>query len=124
MKYYQYFDLFLNVEDDLLAYIQQLEYSKKSRHIYSPRLALLLLQTCPIIESFMVRVATVSERVRAHEIYDWKFNWKIWKKKKYEDKVAEKNTARSIETFAKFAYVFEVTFKMIKSTVKRSREFT
>jgi len=118
MEYYQYFELFLNIEDDLLAYIRQLEYSEKSRNIYSPRLALLLLQTCPVIESYMVRLATGSNTVEAHEIYSWKFNWKIWEKEKAGEKVKEKDGIRSISRFPKFAYVCEKVFKISEKWVR------
>jgi len=118
VEYYQYFELFLNIEDDLLAYIRQLEYSDKSRYIYSPRLALLLLQTCPVIESYMVRIATKSKIVQTHGIYNWKFNWKIWERQKHEEKVKEKDGIRSIRNFAKFAYVSEKVFDISKKSVR------
>lgn len=118
MEYYQYFELFLNIEEDLLAYIRQLEYSEKSRYIYSPRLALLLLQTCPVIESYMVRLATKSKTVQVHEIYNWKFNWKIWEKEKGKEKVKEQDGIRSIKNFPKFAYVCEKVFKISEKSVR------
>ncbi len=118
MEYYQYFELFLNIEDDLLSYIRQLEYSEKSRGIYSPRLALLLLQTGPVIESYMVRLATKSKTVQDHEIYNWKYNWKIWDKAKLQENVKLKDKLRSISTFAKFAYVCEKVFHISRKSVK------
>ena len=110
MEYHRYFELFLNIEDDLLSYIRQLEYSEKSRSIYSPRLALLLLQTCPIIESYMVRLANHSDTVKKHDIYDWEYNWRIWDRKKKEKKVKERDGIRSIYNFPKFSYVCEKVF--------------
>jgi hypothetical protein len=118
MKYHKYFELFLNIEDDLLSYIRQLEYSDKSRNIYSPRLALLLLQVCPVIESYMVRLATHSNIVKKHEIYNWKYNWRIWDKEKTEKKVKEQNGIRSINKFPKFSYVCEKVFKISEKKVK------
>jgi hypothetical protein len=116
MEYYKYFELFLNIEDDLLAYIRQLEYSNKSRNIYSPRLSLLLLQTCPVIESYMVRVATQSEIVQNHEIYNWEYSWKIWDSNK--DEIKEKDGVRGIATFPKFAYVCEKVFHLSEKSTK------
>jgi len=110
MDYVEYFLTFLNIEDDLLSFIKNLEYTKESSRIHSPRLSLLLLQTCPVIESYMVKLATQSKKVISSDLYSWKLNWKLWEKKKNERKVKEKNGIRSITGFPKFSYVCETVF--------------
>lgn len=110
MDYVEYFLIFLNIEEDLLSFIKNLEYTKESSRIHSPRLSLLLLQTCPVIESYMVKLATQSKKVMSSDLYNWKLNWKLWEKEKKERKVKEKDGIRSISGFPKLAYVCETVF--------------
>jgi len=94
MQYYRYFELFLNIEDQLCDYIGQLEYSDKSKNIYTPKISLLLLQACPIIESYMVQLCTSSQIVQSHDLYTWEYNWKLWESDK--QRIKEKYGKRSI----------------------------
>ena len=113
--YHQYFNLLLEVEDELVSRIRQLEYSEKSRTVYSSKLSLLLLQTCPIIESYMAYLATESDDVRNHPLYNWEYNWKLWESNKEIVKV--KNGLREIQKFPKFSYVSEKVFSLSSLSV-------
>ncbi len=105
MKYYRYFELFLNIEDQLCDYISQLEYSERSKNILTPKISLLLLQACPIIESYMVQLCTTSNNVKNHELYDWEYNWKLWE---HNNKgIKTKGGKRLISNFPKFSYIIE-----------------
>ena len=112
MKYYEYFQIFLNIENNLSNYMQTIEYSNKSKTIYTINQSLLLLQTCPIIESFMIDLSIDATTVINHPLYNWKFNWKLYKKKEKENTLKLKDNKRLIESFPKFAYVCEEVFKL------------
>ena len=73
----EYFEIFLNIEEQLLEYSKHIEYSNKTKNIVTYRIALLLLQTCPIIESYMVNLCINSNIVKKHLLYNWKYNWKL-----------------------------------------------
>lgn len=108
MEYYRYFDLFLSIEDELAGYMRQLQFSSKTESLYSPRISLLLLQTCPVIESYMVQLSTRSIHVKKHPLYDWEGASSLWKSEK--GKIDEGEGFRSISNFPKFAYVVEKVF--------------
>lgn len=108
MEYYRYFDLFLNIEEELASYMRQLQFSSKTESLYSPKISLLLLQTCPVIESLMVQLSTKSKKVLNHPIYNWDGAPSLWQSSKGE--IKEKNGIRSIGNFPKFAYVVEKVF--------------
>lgn len=110
MKYYRYFELFLNIEDDLADYMGQLQFSNKTEKFYSPKISLLLLQTCPVIESYMVQLSTKSKSVGQHPLHSWEHADKLWKIKKGNNK--ELKESRSISTFPKFSYVTEKVFEL------------
>lgn len=110
MEYYRYFDLFLSIEDELAGYMRQLQFSSKTESLYSPRISLLLLQTCPVIESYMVQLSTKSTHVKKHPLYDWEGANKLWQSD--QGKIKEKAGSRSIRDFPKFAYVNEKVFSL------------
>ncbi|MER2513901.1 MAG: hypothetical protein ABTQ25_16015 [Nitrosomonas ureae] len=110
MEYYRYFDLFLSIEDELAGYMRQLQFSSKTESLYSPRILLLLLQTCPVIESYMVQISTRSIHVKKHPLYDWEGANKLWQSD--QGKIKEKAGSRSISNFPKFAYVVEKVFRL------------
>lgn len=108
MEYYRYFDLFLSIEDELAGYMRQLKFSSKTESLYSPRISLLLLQTCPVIESYMAQLSTRSNMVKNHLLYSWEDAYSLWNSDK--GKIKEKAGFRSISNFPKFAYVVEKVF--------------
>lgn len=108
MEYYRYFDLFLSIEDELAGYMRQLQFSSETKSLYSPRISLLLLQTCPVIESYMVQLSTRSTHVKEHPLYDWEGANKLWQSA--DGKIKENKGFRSISGFPKFAYVNEKVF--------------
>lgn len=108
MEYYRYFELFLSIENELASYMRQLQFSSKTESLYSPRISLLLLQTCPIIESYMVQLSTKSPLVRTHPLYKWEGAYSLWDFDK--GKFKEKHGFRLIRNFPKFAYVVEKVF--------------
>lgn len=110
MEYYRYFDLFLSIEDELAGYMRQLQFSSKTESLYSPRISLLLLQTCPVIESYMVQLSTRSIHVKKHPLYNWEGASSLWKSEKGE--IDEGEGFRSIKNFPKFAYVNEKVFSL------------
>ena len=110
MQFYRYFEIFLNIENTLAEYTTQLEFSEKSKSLYSHKISLLLLQTCPIIESYMVQLCTTSPAVQKHTLYDWEYNWKLWYSKKNKIKLSKGK--RSISKFPKFSYVIEKVFNL------------
>lgn len=118
MKFYEYFKIFLNIENDLSEYMKFIEYNNKSKNFYTIKQSLLLLETCPIIESLMIDLCINSNTIKNHELYNWKYNWKIYKKKDKEQKVLEKDGKRQIENFPKFSYVCEKVFKLSEKQVK------
>lgn len=108
MEYYRYFDLFLSIEDELAGYMRQLQFSSKTESLYSPRISLLLLQTCPVIESYMAQLSTRCVIVKNHLLYSWEDAYSLWNSDKGKIKVKE--GFRSISNFPKFAYVVEKVF--------------
>lgn len=122
MDYVEYFLTFLNIEEDLLSFIKDMEYTKESGKIHTPKLSLLLLQTCPVIESYMTKLALSSRAVKSSDLYSWKFNWKLWEKKDKTKEVKEHNGMRSINSFPKFSFVCETIFKL--SSLKARFYFT
>ena len=110
MLFYRYFEFFLNIENALAEYTTQLEFSEKSKHLYSHKISLLLLQTCPIIESYMVQLCATSSTVQKHSLYDWEYNWKLWDSNKQKIKLSKGK--RSINNFPKFSYVMEKVFSI------------
>lgn len=111
MEYYRYFDLFLSIEDELAGYMRQLQFSSKTESLYSPRISLLLLQTCPVIESYMVQLSKKSTLVKEHPLYVWKGANKLWQSDR-QGKIKEKKGSRSIRDFPKFAYINEKVFNL------------
>ena len=110
MLFYRYFEFFLNIENALAEYTTQLEFSETSKHLYSHKISLLLLQTCPIIESYMVQLCATSPTVQKHSLYDWEYNWKLWDSNKKKLKLPKGK--RSINKFPKFSYVIEKVFSI------------
>lgn len=108
MEYYRYFELFLSIEDELASYMRQLQFSSKTESLYSPRISLLLLQTCPVIESYMAQLSTKSPLVMKHPLYKWEGAYSLWDSEK--GKIKEKDGFRLISNFPKFAYVVEKVF--------------
>jgi len=117
MKYHDYFSVFLDIEEELLSFIKVLPYSPKSKTLYSHKLMLLLLQTCPVIESYMIRLSTLSPTVKESKLYGWKYNWRLWEKEKNNNRIKEREGLRSISGFPKFAYVTEKVFNISKQGV-------
>jgi len=112
MKHHEYFRHFLNIEDHLVNYSKQLTFDKNSMNVYSPGLSLLLLQACPVIESYMVDLCTKSPFVKNSDLWEWKYNWKIWGKKGKKEEVKEVKGVRKIKSFRKFSYVCEKVFSI------------
>ncbi|WP_299661881.1 hypothetical protein [uncultured Psychromonas sp.] len=110
MKYEDYFSMFLNIEDDLADFLNVMTYSEKHRTIYSHKLVLLLLQTCPVIESYLVMSATKSNIMQSSEIWDVSVKHKIWTSKK--EKLTIKEGHRLITGFPKFACVNDQVFHL------------
>ncbi len=113
MEYYRYFEYFLGIEEALASYMKHLQFTGKTENLYSPELSLLLLQTCPVIESYMVQLCTESRIVKEHPLYSWKYANKLW----YSDKgeIKEKSGKRQISSFPKFSYVTEKVFGISSS---------
>lgn len=112
MLYTDYFKIFLTIEKSLQEYIEQLEYTEKSKNIFSYKLSLLLLQTCPIIESYLVMLACNSETVKSSVLYNWEYSYKLWEKANKKNEVKVKDGKRLISDFPKFAYVAEKIFHL------------
>lgn len=113
MKYEDYFSLFLSIEDELTKFLSVIDYSDKHKNIYSHKLVLLLLQACPIIESYLVKMATSSLSVKHSDLWNCDIKTKIWDKRdrKQELKV-DGNGNRSIGNFPKFACVNAELFNL------------
>lgn len=110
MEYYRYFELFLSIEDELASYMRQLHFSSKTESLYSQKISLLLLQTCPVIESYMAQLSTRSSQVMQHPLYKWEGAYKLWDSEK--GKTKGKDGFRLISSFRKFAYVVEKVFDL------------
>jgi len=110
MEYHNYFELFLVIEDRLGGYLRQLEFNQKTESLYSGSISLLLLQTCPVIESYMVHLSTRSERVLDHPLYIWKGANRLWESK--NGTIKERSGVRLIDGFSKFSYVIQNVFKL------------
>jgi len=110
MEYHKYFEIFLNIEDRLAGYMRQLEFSKKTEALHSAEISLLLLQTCPVIESYMVQLSTRSPQVLSDPLYQWEGAHKLWTSDK--GKILEKENRRAIRNFLKFSYVVEKVFSL------------
>jgi len=112
MDYVEYFLTFMDIEQDLLSFVQNMQYTEESGDIYTPKLSLLLLQTCPLIESYMIKLALTSRLVTSSDLYNWELNWKLWEKKDKCNEVKESNGLRSIKGFSKFSFVCETIFEL------------
>jgi len=118
MEHHEYFRHFLNIEEDLIDFTKQLTFDKESINIYSPKLSLLLLQTCPVIESYMVDLSTKSDSVKRSGLWRWQYKWRLWSKNKTANSRANKSAERSIGNFPKFAYVCEKVFRLSDKEIK------
>jgi len=118
MEHHEYFRHFLTIEEDLIDFTKQLNFDKESIKLYSPKLSLLLLQTCPVIESFMVDLCTKSSSVRKSDLWNWRYKWKLWSKKETANSKRDTIVARSIGDFPKFAYVCEKVFELADKRTK------
>ena len=113
MKYEDYFSLFLSIEDELTKFLSVIDYSDKHKNIYSHKLVLLLLQACPIIESYLVKMATSSSSVKHSDLWNCDIKAKIWdKKSRKEELKIDGNGNRSIGNFPKFACVNAELFNL------------
>lgn len=113
MRYEDYFSMFLSIEEELTSFLKVIDYSEKHKAIYSHKLVLLLLQTCPVIESYLVRTATSSNTVQKHPIWNCDINSKIWESTKGQSKaVKEVNGLRQISGFPKFIAVNNEVFNL------------
>jgi hypothetical protein len=108
MEYYRYFEFFLSIEDNLADYMRHLQFSEKTEKLFSSKISLLLLQTCPVIESYMAQLCISSETVKRHPLYSWQHAYKLWDSEK--GKIKESKGKRSIRNFPKFSYVTEKVF--------------
>lgn len=118
MKYEDYFSLFLSIEDELTKFLSVIDYSDKHKNIYSHKLVLLLLQACPIIESYLVKMATSSSSVKNSELWDCAIKSKIWDKKgNTQELKIDGNGNRSIGNFPKFACVNAELFNLLSREV-------
>ncbi|WP_283630973.1 hypothetical protein [Shewanella baltica] len=118
MKYEDYFSLFLSIEDELNKFLSVIDYSDKHKNIYSHKLVLLLLQTCPIVESYLVKMATSSSSVKHSRLWECDIKTKIWDKrhKSLEVKI-DSNGNRFIGNFPKFACVNAELFRLFNRAI-------
>ncbi|HHY0566761.1 hypothetical protein CGJ93_02365 [Vibrio parahaemolyticus] len=106
MKYEDYFSLFLSIEEELTKFLSVVDYSDKHKNIYSHKLVLLLLQTCPVIESYLVKVATSSYSAKQSKLWECDIKTKIWDKKNKSSALkVDENGNRCIGNFPKFVGV-------------------
>ncbi|HHK8419470.1 TPA: hypothetical protein ACQYBJ_000407 [Vibrio parahaemolyticus] len=118
MKYADYFSLFLNIETELSKFLSVIDYSEKHEKIYSHKLVLLLLQTCPIIESYLVKMAVTSSTVRNSNLWDCEIKTKIWNKKNNSTELRlDSQGGRFIGNFPKFACVNSELFGLPQKSV-------
>ncbi len=113
MKYYRYFEYLLGIEEALASYMKHLQFTGKTESLFSPELSLLLLQTCPVIESYMVQLCIDSATVKRHPLYNWEYAYKLWDREK--GKIKKKGGKRQISTFPKFSYVIDKIFEISSS---------
>jgi len=116
MKYQDYFSMFLNIEAELLKFIKVIDYTDKHKNIYAHNLVLLLLQTCPVIESYLVRIATTSNTVKQSVHWNSTLNFKIWDSNKQV--IKEKDGKRQIGNFPKFACLNNELFDLSSKKTK------
>ncbi|KXI26703.1 hypothetical protein [Paraglaciecola hydrolytica] len=116
MKYEDYFSMFLSIEEELAEFLKVINYSEKHQNIYSHKLVLMLLQTCPIIESYLVRLSTSSESVKKSSAWDSDIKDKIWETKK-DKSIKLSSGNRQISGFPKFACIAEEVFELSKKEV-------
>ncbi|MEF1309061.1 hypothetical protein QTO01_03025 [Vibrio mytili] len=113
MKYEDYFSLFLSIEDELSKFLSVIDYSDKHKNIYSHKLVLLLLQTCPVMESYLVKVATSSSSAKQSELWECDIKTKIWDKKNKSPALKVNDLGhRYIGNFPKFVGVNTELFKL------------
>lgn len=117
MTYEDYFSVFLTIEDDLCEFLRVVDYSEKHRNIYSHKLVLMLLQTCPVIESYLVRVVTSGSFVQNSPIWNSPIKHKIWDTNK-DGTLKSKNGKRSINGFPKFSCLANELFELDDQSVK------
>ncbi|RUO45873.1 hypothetical protein [Pseudidiomarina donghaiensis] len=111
MKYEDYFSLFISIEAELTKFLSVIDYSANHKNIYSHKLVLLLLQACPIVESYLVKMATSSSSVRQSKLWDSEIKAKIWEKKAKSQKLKiDRDGNRIIGNFPKFAGVNNEVF--------------
>jgi hypothetical protein len=112
MKWDNYYRIFLQLEDELIAILNEVDFYGNEK-MYSHKLSLLLLRTCPIIESYMVEVATKSNTVFNHQLFNWEYNYKLWDRKKSTNSIDHGGEYRyRITSFPKFTYVIHEVFNI------------
>ncbi|MPY24522.1 hypothetical protein [Shewanella sp. YLB-07] len=119
MKYEDYFSLFLSIEDELTKFLSVIDYSDKHQNIYSHKLVLLLLQACPVIESYLVKMATSSSSMKQSELWECEIKSKIWDKKKSNkpDLKVDEDGNRFVGNFPKFSCVNSELFALPKKEI-------
>jgi len=121
MKYHEYLRPFLNFRSTVR--IASRPYDATSKGIYSEIINLLLLSTCPVIESYLSDRAVHSPTVHSHPLWNWQYAWKSCDKKdKREEVKIDKDGNRKMSgAFPKFTYVTEEVYGISQQTVRLYR---
>lgn len=116
MSYAQYLRVFCRIESRLAAILSDIPFSPSRADQYSEQISLLLLSTCPVVESFMAERAGASPSVQAHPIWRWRYAHKLWAHEKGNPPHLKE--PREIQWgFPKFASVIREVFHIDQKTV-------
>ena len=125
MRYDEYLRTFLQLEQQLCDLMGELPYESGTENVNSSRMNLILLSTCPVVESYIKQTAVRSPAVHAHALWTWEYAWRIWDHEgRANDRRLKYTTSNErilSGNFPKFAYVAEEVFSVSSRTIQLYR---
>lgn len=127
MEYYDHLRMFLNLEQRLASIMEDLPYEESrgntnTESIRTETISLLLLSTCPVIESYMVHLSSRSQSVQDHPLWNWEYAHTLWKTTSAKTVPPRLKTPRQVQnSFPKSAAVVQEVFGISEKTLEFHR---